>query len=61
MLYGAAQAISLGYVSTGALQVFGIGALAVDIPALVIFPLFNIEVEPIEYEKAPPLVTPIIP
>lgn len=44
-----------------AAQIFAIGALAVDLPAFLILPLFGITIEPIEYETPGPAPLPNIP
>ncbi len=55
---GAAKGIGVSYLGVTALQGFAIGALAFDLSAVGILPIFGIEIEPIEYEAPTPPVIP---
>ena len=48
--YGAVFGINASFAGGTALQGFALGALALNFTAFAIFPIFSIEIEPIEYE-----------
>ena len=58
VFWGASAGIYTTYQGVTALQTFSIGALAMDIPAFLILPIFNIKIEPIEYETPSPAPMP---
>ena len=52
---GAFSGITHSYLGLTALQGFAIGSLALDTSAFLIFPIFAIEIQPIEYEAPTPV------
>ena len=53
--YVVAKGLTAKFLGVTAIQGFGIGALAFDLPAGLLLPLFNIKFEIVEYEHPTPI------